>query len=170
MVFLKKHYQLKLMILKSKKIVYGASKISFLLPYDLIYWFICLATLWSSPLLRSFLLEVVISWIHCPPGLDVVIVNRQLGKIWSFMNLINLCFFFLIKESSLTYRLILTSYSSCFCVCMSFSGCLTTTLSGLIPELFECRKILIKISYTFIFFFFFYQQNEWIHGRFKVCD
>lgn len=47
------------------------------------------ATLWTSPLFKYFLLEAFIQWIHCPPGLDVVITNRQLGKFEAYQFLMS---------------------------------------------------------------------------------
>ena len=61
-VFIYKHYDKELEIMKSKKIIFQGS------------------SLYKSRLFKRFVLESIISWIHCPPGVDFIIKNKQLGK------------------------------------------------------------------------------------------
>jgi len=62
-IFTYRHYNIRLEILKAQRLVYHG------------------VSLWKSELLWSFVRESIASWIHTPPGVNIVIDNRQLGTV-----------------------------------------------------------------------------------------
>lgn len=60
-LFIYRHYKLEIEIQKSRKILYLKT------------------TLYNSSYIKSFIYESIFNWIHCPPFLDSVIKNEQIG-------------------------------------------------------------------------------------------
>eukprot|EP01015_Nassula_variabilis_P020860 TRINITY_DN3666_c0_g1_i8.p1 TRINITY_DN3666_c0_g1~~TRINITY_DN3666_c0_g1_i8.p1 ORF type:complete len:566 (-),score=52.04 TRINITY_DN3666_c0_g1_i8:4-1701(-) len=60
--FIYNHYIIELEIMKSNRLLFGK------------------ITLWESPLLKRFLLEIFVSFIHTPPGAELKFTINQLGK------------------------------------------------------------------------------------------
>ena len=56
-----KHYNLELELFKSQRIIYQKT------------------TLWSSNLYTKYIIEILFNYVHCPPFIDFVLPNEQLG-------------------------------------------------------------------------------------------